>query len=142
MKPIFRGSAAMLARKPAHGAPCTRCGLCCVASLCKVAERAFNRPPLPGPCPALVRVSDTEYGCGIVADPARYLPAQVEAHGLETIRESVSQLIETGTGCDARFNGEPVNHAFNAELELRDVREAAKTRRAMLALGWNRRNVG
>jgi hypothetical protein len=38
MKPVFRAPRDMLARKPAHGAACNHCGLCCVSSLCDLAQ--------------------------------------------------------------------------------------------------------
>ena len=61
----FMGPKSMLDNKPPHGAPCTRCGLCCVASLCSLAQHVFAAPARPGPCPALLMNGD-ESSCGLV----------------------------------------------------------------------------
>jgi hypothetical protein len=97
----FPAPAGLLARKPAHGKPCTNCGLCCIATLCDVGRAVFGRAR--GPCPALQWEGD-QSRCGILADPD--LP--------EPLRDAAATLLYIGQGCDARFNGEPSDPAFHA----------------------------
>jgi hypothetical protein len=54
---------AMVQKKPAHGAPCTRCGLCCYTSLCDVAQTIHHRKE--GPCPEL-RFDADGSRCGLI----------------------------------------------------------------------------
>src|SRR5262245_60661455 len=93
----------MAERKPRHGEPCNRCGLCCTMTLCDVARTVFRRPEKPayGPCPAL-RLREGipgEHECGLACEPGKY-------------GEAARLLIWAGQGCDARINGEPINEAF------------------------------
>lgn len=101
----------MMERKPAHGAPCTRCGACCAAALCDLAKHVFG--PRPGPCPALLLDADDRSACGLV-----------EMSPDEDHANAALQLISAGDGCDARFNGEPVNRAFHAYQAGLDVKNA------------------
>lgn len=135
MKPIFGYvSRDALDRKPPHGEPCTRCGACCMATLCPLALRIFGQRP--GPCPALVKsVKPHEYACGVVADPARFSLRQTMLHGVEKMRAAAMHLIGSGTGCDARFNGEKINEAFYDKLIEHDRRRAAETRESMKLWG-------
>lgn len=112
------------ARKPPHGAACNRCGVCCMATLCPLGQALFKGEA--GPCPALVPTVDG-YGCGVVADPARYRPARALSKGAGALRAAAALLIGSGTGCDARINGEPINEAFYDELRWWD----AENRRAV-----------
>ena len=107
MKPVFSAPKGMLDRKPAHGAPCNRCGLCCIATICPLGQAVFGRET--GPCPALVRAvaPGEQYGCGLVAAPDRYRVGAAVVHGVEKMRKAAMTLIGASTGCDARFNGEP-----------------------------------
>ncbi len=92
---VARIPRAVAASKPAHGAPCNHCGACCWAVPCNLAQHLFGATS--GKCPAL-RPS----GCGLVeASSGAY-------------RAAVLLLIGSGEGCDARFNGEAVNHRFHA----------------------------
>lgn len=136
MKPGFFAPKGTLEKKPPHGAPCNRCGLCCVASLCPLAARVFRGKALtpgihePGPCPALSFDHDGQSVCGLVADPARFALGIVLRAGVDAAVAAAKQLIGSGTGCDARMNGEPKNEAFYLELERHDRRTAAQTRTA------------
>lgn len=95
-----------LEKKPPHGDPCTRCGLCCMAKLCRLAEALFNGGrPAAGPCPALVMDEGGYYACGVVAASAGDL------------REAALVLTGAGLGCDARFNGEPRNQEFADRID-------------------------
>lgn len=115
MKTAFLASRELLKQKPPHGAPCTRCGLCCVATLCPLALHVFGERA--GPCPALLWDAANKSACRLTTD-AR-LP--------EPMRAAALHLIGSGTGCDARFNGEPINHAFYDQLREHDRLTAKQT---------------
>lgn len=117
----FLAPKGMLDNKPPHGSPCTRCGLCCIATLCPLARHVFNREA--GPCPALVQNEDRTFACGMTI------------HGTAAGREAAMLLVGTGTGCDARVNGEPVNDAFNARLAQWDIDHADEIARAKATWG-------
>ena len=123
MKPVFTAPRSMLQRKPPHGAACNRCGLCCHASLCGLAQVVFRRPALPGPCPALRRRGD-EHACGLAVDPGLFVPALAREHGTDALAEAAAYLIGAGDGCDARFNGEPRDETFAARLDAQDALNA------------------
>lgn len=117
---------AAMARKPPHGAPCTNCGVCCMAVRCSISVSLFGDG---GPCPAL-EPSGEEYTCGVINNPGRYAPALSERVGEDAVRAAAKTVLYVGEGCDARFNGEPINHVFNfinAERERLsyDKRQAA-----------------
>lgn len=135
MKPAMLMPAGALDRKPKHGQPCNSCGLCCQAMLCPLAQHLFQRDPAPGPCPALLRKGDGTSGCGVAADPSHYAPFKTALHGLETMRAFALLLIGANTGCDARFNGEPADQAFYAELLRNDRRQRGRVARAGKAWG-------
>ena len=124
-KPTMIAPAGTLAKKPPHGQPCNRCGLCCVATLCPLGEHLFKRHL--GPCPALVEGEQS--GCGVILDPAKYAPALTFVHGRKAMSDAAALLNGAGTGCDARFNGEPADEKFYAKL-LEDDR---KNRRRFVA---------
>lgn len=112
----------MMARKPAHGAPCTRCGACCVATLCDLARHVFGNRP--GPCPALLVGQDKSAACGLT---------QI---GTQQAREAAALLIGTGDGCDARFNGEPVDRGFHAYQARLDIERAEEIKAARALWGF------
>lgn len=121
-------------RKPPHGSPCNRCGLCCMATLCPLARKVFGFEV--GRCPALVWSPDNlEAACGLVVDPMRYAPTSVALRvaGRATIEEAAaaaSLLVGSGTGCDARINGEPADRAFYDRLRIWDRKNVSAVRRA------------
>lgn len=109
MKPFAILPKGALANKPAHGAPCNRCGVCCIATLCELGEHLFKKRA--GPCPALVHNSEG-YACGVVQETSGEM------------REAALHLIGAAIGCDARFNGEWVNrnfHKLQAELDRKNM---------------------
>ena len=116
MKPMFVAPRHLLERKPPHGQPCTRCGLCCMATLCNLASHVFG--PGPGPCPALLEKPDG-YECGLVTEV-----------GHKDLRDAALLLIGSGTGCDARFNGEPADAAFHAKLSELDRKQEVEVEAA------------
>lgn len=75
--------------KPAFGAPCNGCGLCCAAETCPLGMILFRRRR--GPCPAL-EWRDDRYVCGVLAS---------RREGGWAAR-AVSRWIAAGKGCDCR----------------------------------------
>lgn len=108
MKALVAVPRGALSNKPPHGAPCNRCGLCCLTSLCQLAQLFFDRPELPGPCPALVEDADGKFGCGLVQ----------RTHG--PLQKAALLMINADNGCDARFNNEPRNEAYTAKMNEQD----------------------
>lgn len=80
--------------KPAVGAPCNGCGLCCAAETCPVGMLRFLRRT--GPCPALEWSGD-RYRCAFVAGTRRLLPLP----RAWTVR-AAARWIAAGSGCDCR----------------------------------------
>jgi hypothetical protein len=84
--------------KPAEGAPCNGCGVCCTSAPCPLGVIASRR--FSGPCVALVWADDASlYRCGLLAEPARRLP-----FGLRWLAPSLARIarrsIAAGSGCD------------------------------------------
>ena len=108
----------MLEKKPRHGEACNRCGLCCHAQLCNVAQAIHGRRQ--GPCPEL-KWDDDGSRCGLIDRTA----------GDE--REDAKLLINAGAGCDMILRGEERNRAYTAQLDAQDLKnfgrlEAARRR--------------
>ena len=112
----------MLKRKPPHGSKCNNCGACCYVTLCQLGRSLFHQET--GPCPAL-----TSEGCGIVS----LADSDMRAHALV--------LIRAGEGCDARFNSEPINHAFHDQQDQWDVDNHERIIQAKAAWGYSRRSL-
>lgn len=135
MKPAFFASKSEIAKKPPHGAPCNRCGLCCIGTLCPLAAWVFRGDLFPerpyiGPCPALERDEDGFAVCGLVADPGKHaLSHTIRAGGREKASAAAKILIGAGDGCDARFNGEPAD----PEFYIRMIKIAKTQRKAVTA---------
>lgn len=75
--------------KPAMGAPCNGCGVCCAHAPCPLSR--FLLGHRQGMCPALVW-QGTRYGCGMLVAPrglARWLPRRLRR-----------RWIGAGRGCD------------------------------------------
>lgn len=85
--------------KPAIGAACNGCGVCCAVVTCPVALIVFRRRR--GPCPAL-RWSDeeTRYLCGLVTEPHTYL-RWLPCFGVRLAQRLMLRWIASGAGCDA-----------------------------------------
>ncbi|MBV1775668.1 hypothetical protein KSF73_08045 [Burkholderiaceae bacterium DAT-1] len=83
--------------KPAFGAPCNGCGVCCAAEPCPVAMRRFK--VRTGPCPALIWDA-SRYHCGLLYDTPRYWP-KTPAWLLPVMRWWVARAISARSGCDS-----------------------------------------
>lgn len=110
MKPVVSAPRELVERKPAHGKPCTRCGVCCIATLCELGQHVFGQKL--GPCPALRFDEQKNSACGLALA------------GPPSLNLAAMLLIGGGTGCDCRINGEPVNEDFNAFLKRWDALNA------------------
>lgn len=135
MKPGFLAPPGTIDKKPPHGAPCNRCGLCCVAAICALGQKVFRREL--GPCPALRYDQESNSSCGLVAEPMTFAPKVALEHGVSAASRAATFLIGTNTGCDARMNGEPINHDFYARLRQWDHENRSETRRAKRVWGFS-----
>ena len=83
--------------KPAYGAACNGCGLCCAVELCPLAILRFKRRQ--GPCPALDwDGAQRRYVCGVLMAPKRFLPWLPGRWAARL----VGRWIAAGRGCDCR----------------------------------------
>ncbi|WP_173982752.1 hypothetical protein [Magnetospirillum sp. SS-4] len=74
--------------RPAFGAPCNGCGVCCLEECCPLAIVVHRRRR--GPCPSLIGGEDGEiHRCGLLIRAPRLL------------RPLVARWIAAGTGCDS-----------------------------------------
>lgn len=82
--------------KPAPGAACNGCGVCCAAQPCPLGMLLSRRRQ--GRCRALQwRGTDGRYVCGVLAQPRRWLPWLP----LATATRLVTRWIAAARGCDA-----------------------------------------
>lgn len=88
--------------KPAEGAPCNGCGLCCLAEPCPLGVLVSRRRR--GACVAL-RWSDVDqrYWCGMVADPAG-VTGLTHPWAVRAMSALARRWIASGVGCDARLD--------------------------------------
>lgn len=84
--------------KPAFGAPCNGCGVCCASEPCPLSLVLLGHRQ--GSCPALTWQPDGgRYGCGLVFAPARHLrwlPRVLAGPAARLAR----RWIAAGSGCD------------------------------------------
>ncbi|HLO63008.1 MAG TPA: hypothetical protein VK165_08585 [Azonexus sp.] len=84
--------------KPAVGAACNGCGVCCALETCPAARLRFLQAR--GPCPALEwSPEDLCYRCGLLTHPGRYL-AWLPAAAQPLTRRLMHRWIAAGQGCD------------------------------------------
>ncbi len=84
--------------KPAEGAPCNGCGVCCALVTCPVARLLYLRRR--GPCPALKwSPRQTRYLCGLLSRPDED-PAPLSRVAGKLARALVTRWISAGSGCD------------------------------------------
>lgn len=124
---LVRAPREVVARKPPHGSACNRCGLCCMITLCPLAQHVFKQEM--GPCPALTLEAGSTppaYTCGLTIAPG--IPAEM--------REAAKLLVRAGQGCDSRINGEAFNTAFDQRLDRQDERDASRIAEARRLWDW------
>jgi hypothetical protein len=84
--------------KPAPGAPCNGCGVCCAIAPCPLSRTLLGHRS--GSCPALSwQVAEARYGCGLVMAPAhhlRWLPPVLAP----LARRLARRWVAVGIGCD------------------------------------------
>ncbi|WP_096701225.1 hypothetical protein [Magnetospirillum sp. 15-1] len=90
--------------KPAYGAACNGCGLCCAVATCPLGIILFRR--LEGPCPAS-QWRDGRYVCGALAEPGRFAPLLPRRWASRL----VARWIAAGKGCDCRSEVEDTPQA-------------------------------
>ena len=93
--------------KPALGAPCNGCGVCCLAEPCPVGILVSRRRT--GACVA-VRWDEAQqlYRCGMVEDPLRRLGWGRAPRAWNTwLGRRLRRWIAAGAGCDASLTTGP-----------------------------------
>lgn len=99
--------------KPALGAPCNGCGLCCLAAPCPLGMWVSRRRT--GACKALLWSEENcRYQCGLLADPAR-ITGWRRPWLLRWCRSWVKRWIAAGVGCDADIVWQPAASACKDE---------------------------
>ena len=90
--------------KPAYGAPCNGCGLCCLTAPCPLGVLVSRRRT--GACSAL-RWSDGQarYQCGMVSDPGGVTGVN-RPWLLRLLLRGARRWIAAGVGCDARIEAQ------------------------------------
>ncbi len=85
--------------KPAPGAPCNGCGVCCAAQPCPLGMLLSRRRQ--GRCRALQwQAGDGRYVCGVLAEPGRWLPWLPAA----LARRLAARWIAAARGCDSTLD--------------------------------------
>ncbi|MBN9409664.1 MAG: hypothetical protein J0H69_10990 [Burkholderiales bacterium] len=91
--------------KPAYGAPCNGCGVCCLAEPCPLGMVVSRRRH--GACDALRwRAAEARYVCGMVADPAEVLGPRWR-FAAPLLARLARRWISAGSGCDAAIEVPP-----------------------------------
>jgi hypothetical protein len=103
---------------------------------CELAQHVFSLGEF-GACPALTQTSAATYGCGLVLDPRKYVPARAASKGVAALRQAAANWIGSGNGCDAGRAGEWYDKAYAAALEARNrsAKNVKARRRAKLLWG-------
>lgn len=106
------GHAAPVLPKPAYWAPCNHCGMCCIHEPCWIGRMMFE--VYEGECPAL-QWSAEGSSCGLMANPAAFMPVRVRIEGASRVREAAKTLIGSGRGCGG---GGKMNERTSAALKI------------------------
>lgn len=95
--------------KPAEGAPCNGCGLCCLTEPCPLGVLVSRRRT--GACAAL-RWSDADrrYRCGMVQAPGA-VTGFTHPWAVRLMSALARRWIAAGIGCDARLQTQPPRDA-------------------------------
>jgi hypothetical protein len=104
--------------KPAAGAPCNGCGVCCSFTPCPLSRLLLQHRVCS--CPALLwQDEEKRYGCGLVIRPTDFLVWLPQ--GLSSpARLFARRWIAVGIGCDCDAEPEvkpEVSSAVNKEIE-------------------------
>ncbi len=100
--------------KPALGAPCNGCGVCCLAEPCPVGMLVSRR--WRGACAALRwDAANAHYRCGVLADatdrlhrsPAQPLRPWLLQMAVRGWHRWVARSVGAGVGCDAALTVQP-----------------------------------
>jgi hypothetical protein len=84
--------------KPAPGAPCNGCGVCCALEPCPLGVLASRR--VHGACAALAwDDAESRYRCALVVRPQQGLP-QVLRAAAPLVARLARRWIAAGAGCD------------------------------------------
>lgn len=84
--------------KPAPGAACNGCGVCCALETCPAARLLFWKKA--GPCPALQwTATAARYHCGLLLSPATYL-RWLPGRSQPITQRLFHRWIAADTGCD------------------------------------------
>lgn len=95
--------------KPAMGAPCNGCGLCCLAEPCPLGMWVSRRRS--GACKALQwNESAQQYRCGMVVNPAAVLGWKTP-WAVSLVARLARRWIAAGIGCDADWQAQPPRDA-------------------------------
>lgn len=87
--------------KPAPGAPCNGCGVCCLAEPCPLGMLVSGSRT--GSCHALRwDAAQSRYLCGMVSQPGEVLPRLLQPLA-GPLRRIAQRLIASGQGCDCDF---------------------------------------
>ena len=85
--------------KPAPGAPCNGCGVCCAVAPCPLGIVVSRKTR--GACAALVWIEDAGlYRCGLIERPARHLPRALRRWA-PTLARIARRYVSAGSGCDS-----------------------------------------
>lgn len=94
--------------KPAPGAACNGCGVCCASEPCPVGVLVSGRTQ--GACAALVWCDGARaYRCGLVEQPKAHLPRLLR-WAAPLLRRLARRMIAAGIGCDCSFEAAAAPH--------------------------------
>lgn len=119
--------------KPAIGAPCNGCGLCCLAEVCSAGSFTLGLVDAygqraSGPCPALLPQTDGSFACGLVLRPKDYAPGKGASHDL---RQAAALMIGAGAGCDEAAGPEDVDAITEMQTRYLSLHGREKLQRAV-----------
>ena len=84
--------------KPAEGAACNGCGVCCAVAPCPIGMLVSRRTT--GACAALVWNGEAaSYRCGLIERPSAHLPPALQRLG-PLLARAAARLVSAGSGCD------------------------------------------
>ena len=91
--------------KPAVGAACNGCGVCCAAAPCPLSTLLLRHRD--GACPALQwQATAARYRCGLLAAPTHYL-RWLPAVAVPLVALLARRYLAIGAGCDSDTSVEP-----------------------------------